>query len=174
MSIGDKSDITLASFLGRAPDQVGYVVHDFDGAVQEFGRRMGIRRWKGWVYDAAYCPQRWFRGKDEAWSSKVAIPEYGPQLEIIVGLEGESVFSEFLDARGPGLHHIGYFVPSLDEAIASLEAQGFEVVQRGGGHGVEGDGQFCFFDFTDVVGSYLELIEPPAKRYGPQFEIDTL
>ena len=96
MAIGDKSDITLASFLGRAPDQVAYVVNDFEPAVHEFGRRFGIRSWKGWVYDEAYTPTRWYRGEDEAWTSRVAIPEYGPQLEIIVGESGRSVFTEFL------------------------------------------------------------------------------
>jgi len=171
MAIGDKSDTTLATFLGRAPDQVAYVVHDLEAAVHEFGRKMGISRWSGWVYDE-YLPRKTYRGQPATWVSRVAIPEYGPSLEIIAA-EGDSIFSDFLDARGPGLHHIGYFVPSLAEAAEALEKQGMVQVQSGGGHGVDGDGEFTFFDLTGTFGSYLELIEPPQKRFPPHFTIET-
>ena len=139
--------------------------------MKEFSRLFGISSWSGWTYDLDYLPQRTYRGKPATWVSKVAIPAYGPSMEIIVSGGGPSVFSEFLEAHGPGLHHIGFFVPSMAEACAAMAAEGHEPVETGGGHGVEGDGEFVVFDLTDTFGSYLELIEPPALRYPPHFTI---
>jgi hypothetical protein len=173
MPLGDSSDVTPQSFLNRPPDQVAYVVRDLESAVHEFGAALGISRWFGYIYDLDYLPRRTYRGDDASWISRVAVPAYGPSLEIIASEGGPSVFSEFLEARGPGLHHLGYFVPSLDEAVAIFANAGLPVVQSGGGHGVDGDGQFAFVDMTGTFGSYVELIEPPARRHAPHFEIRT-
>ena len=52
-----------------------------------------------------------------------------------------------------------------------LIAQGLTEVQFGGGHGMDGDGKISFFETLDGAASYLELIEPPARRFPPHFEI---
>ena len=36
---------------------------------------------------------------------------------------------------------------------------------------MDGDGQISFFEMIDGAASYLELIEPPSRRYPPHFEI---
>ncbi len=168
---GDQSDTTLVPMPGRAPDQVAYVVRDLEEGVRDLGRRLGVSRWLGWRYTASYLPHRVFRGEPGDFESHGVIPEYGPSLEIIAPLSGRSVFSEFLDAHGPGLHHLGYFVPSLAEERERLVALGLQEVQYGGGHGMDGDGQISFFEMVGDAGSYLELIEPPRRRFPPHFEL---
>ena len=59
--------------------------------------------------------------------------------ELIEPLDGPNSYQEFLDSRGEGLHHLGYFVDDLDAAIAEMEAQGFAVLQSGRAFGVDGD-----------------------------------
>jgi methylmalonyl-CoA/ethylmalonyl-CoA epimerase len=168
---GDRTDTTPVPLVGRPPDQVAYVVPDLEEGVQRLGRRLGVSRWIGWRYTAAYLPRRMFRGQAGDFESHGVIAEYGPSLEIIAPLSGRSVFTEFLDAHGPGLHHLGYFVSSLAEERDRLISQGLAEVQYGGGHGMDGDGQISFFEMIDGAASYLELIEPPRRRYPPHFEI---
>ncbi len=36
---------------------------------------------------------------------------------------------------------------------------------------MDGDGRISFFETIDGAASYIELIEPPSRRYPPHFEI---
>jgi methylmalonyl-CoA/ethylmalonyl-CoA epimerase len=156
---GDRTDTTLIPLTGRPPDQVAYVVADLEEGIRRLGPQLGVSRWLGWRYTADYLPQRVFRGEQGDFESHGVIPEYGPSLEIIAPLSG------------PGLHHLGYFVPSLDEERERLVAQGLSEVQYGGGHGMDGDGKISFFETLDGAASYLEIIEPPRRRFPPHFEV---
>ena len=171
-TIGDRSDTELRPAAGRAPDQICYIVEDLEKGVRTIGQRLGIKRWLGWTYDAAYLPKRVFRGQPGNFESHGVIAEFGPSVEIVAPLSGDSVFSEFLAAHGPGLHHLGYFVPSVADERARLNALGLHEVQYGGGHGINGDGHISFFESTDGTGPYLEFIEPPEKRYPNHFIIE--
>ncbi|QNO36890.1 VOC family protein [Protaetiibacter sp. SSC-01] len=157
--------------VGRAPDQIAYVVPELRPAVERMARVLGVAEWNVWTYDGAYVPVRRYLGEDADYTSVVAMPSYGPALEIIQPVTGPSIYTTFLDERGPGLHHVGYYVPSLAEARAHFAGLGIGEVLSGGGHGVDGDGAYAFFDVRDVVGSYVEAIEAPARRRPPHERI---
>ena len=56
------------------------------------------------------------------------------QLELIAPVKGESVYTEFLDRGGPGLHHIcveAHDAEAFDAALADAEQRGTPVVQQG-------------------------------------------
>ena len=168
---GDQTDTVLKAFAKRPPDQVGYVVPDLDAGVRDLGRMFGVRRWVGWRYTADYLPKRRFRGAPGSFESHGVVAEFGPSLEIIAPLSGHSVFTEFLERSGPGLHHLGYFVKSIADERARMAALGLEEVQYGGGHGMDGDGHIGFYQPLAGIPTYVELIEPPKRRYPPHFEI---
>lgn len=168
---GDQTDTVLRAFANRAPDQVGYVVRDLEQGVRELGPVFGVKRWVGWSYTKDYLPKRRFRGAPGDFESHGVVAEFGPTLEIIAPLSGTSVFTEFLESSGPGLHHLGYFVTSIEEERARLAALGLEAVQYGGGHGMDGDGHIAFYQPMKGITTYIELIEPPKRRYPQHFEI---
>lgn len=167
---GEAAQMTLLPAAGRAPDQVAYVFEELEPAIERIGRRLGLERWVGWRYADGYLPNREFHGKPADYESWGVVPESGPSFEIIAPLGGDSVFTEFLGAHGGGLHHLGYFVPSLADERARLAELGLEQVQYGGGHGVDGDGQIGYFELSDDHSSYLEIIEPPKRRHPFHFE----
>lgn len=173
-NLGEASKMELMPAAGRVPDQVAYVFEELEPAVEKIGRRLGITRWLGWRYTADYLPKREYRGQPGNFESWGVVPEFSPAFEIIAPLSGESVFTEFLSSHGPGLHHLGYFVPSLDNERTRLNALGLEQVQYGGGHGVDGDGQIGYFELTEELtddhASYVEIIEPPKHRHPFHFE----
>lgn len=47
-------------------------------------------------------------------------------LELLEPLDGEEVIRKFLDARGPGIHHVCFEVENLHEAVAYLRREGYE------------------------------------------------
>lgn len=157
--------------LGRTPDQVAYVVPELHAAVERMARVLGIAEWNVWDYDGEYVPTRSYLGEPADYRSIVAMPSSGPALEIIQPITGPSIYTTFLEERGAGLHHVGYYVPSLADARAHFAALGLVEVLSGGGHGVDGDGAYAFFDLRDVVGSYVEAIEAPARRHPPHERI---
>lgn len=166
---GDKSDVTTRSFINRPPDQTAYVVPDMQSALAKYARIFGVEDWVGWDYHADYLPNRMYQGAPSSYRSLAAVPHYGPQIEIIQPIEGPSVFTDFLDRTGPGLHHVGWFVPDMAEVREWFAARGIREVMSGGGHGVEGDGEFTYFDTVELLGSYAEFIQVPEKRFEPHF-----
>ena len=49
-------------------------------------------------------------------------PYIDKQIELIQPLEGRSIYSDFLQAHGPGLHHIRFSVEPFDAAVVALTA----------------------------------------------------
>ena len=54
----------------------------------------------------------------------------GGSIELIEPLGESGFLHRFLAERGPGIHHVTFKVPSLDEICARAEAAGYDVVGR--------------------------------------------
>jgi hypothetical protein len=79
----------------------------------------------------------------------------GLKFELVEPLEGESIYKEFLEERGEGIHHVAFTVDNLDAQIADMAERGFKVIQTG----ETSRGRFAYFN-TDLVGGVaVELIQ---------------
>ena len=79
----------------------------------------------------------------------------GLKFEIVEPLEGESIYKEFLDKKGEGVHHIAFTVDDLDAETAKMAERGFKVMQTG----QTARGKFAYFDTDKVGGVVTELIQ---------------
>ena len=79
----------------------------------------------------------------------------GLKFEIVEPLEGESIYKEFLDKKGEGIHHLAFLVDDLDAEIAKMAEIGFKVLQTG----QTARGKFAYFDTDKVGGVVTELIQ---------------
>jgi methylmalonyl-CoA/ethylmalonyl-CoA epimerase len=52
------------------------------------------------------------------------------RLELVTPLRDDSFIQRFLDANGPGLHHVTFEVADIDAVVDSLGAAGVSVVDR--------------------------------------------
>ena len=77
----------------------------------------------------------------------------GLGLELIQPLKGRSIYDEFLEEKGEGVHHVCYNVEDLDKEIADMAKAGFEVVQTGGTAGA----RWAYFDTDKTGGMVVEL-----------------
>jgi hypothetical protein len=75
-------------------------------------------------------------------------------------LHGLHVRGDPADRHGAGLHHLGYEVVSVDEAIAAMAQAGFACLQHGYGFGADGSGGFAYFDTERELGYLVEALEP--------------
>jgi methylmalonyl-CoA/ethylmalonyl-CoA epimerase len=60
------------------------------------------------------------------------------KIELLEPTSPESPVAKFLEKNGPGVHHVAYSVPDIEQAIAILTAGGtrmIDAVPRNGAHG---------------------------------------
>jgi hypothetical protein len=89
------------------------------------------------------------------------------QLELIEPVSGTSVYSEFLELSGPGLHHVCATVP--DEAAFTAmcddaERRGTPIVTRGT---MPGGMHFAYVSAPEAGVPYLEIayVSPDIQRF---------
>jgi hypothetical protein len=162
--------VTPPSLLhGRAPSQVGILVRSVADALPRYDALLGGGPWRGYHYHPGTVPELRYRGGPGAYWVTLAFNATTPQVELLEGVEGPSIFHEWLERRGYGLHHLGFWVESLAASISAMNAEGYEVIQAGAGYGLDGDGGFAFFDTERDLGVVLEAIEVPRRRREPDF-----
>ncbi len=80
------------------------VVKDADKTMQLLSSIWGVGPWK--VFDFHVKKEELIIGKSDA-RIKLAGAKLGPiVLELIQPVEGKSIWSDFIEARGEGIHHI--------------------------------------------------------------------
>ncbi len=103
------SKVTLDTF-----DHMGVVVKDAKATAESWSSKLGISDWR--FTDAKIL--------------KLAHAKIGPvQYELLEPVEGhKSLWADFLEAHGEGLHHICHTVADIDEAAARLVEDGGKIL----------------------------------------------
>lgn len=81
----------------------------------------------------------------------------GLLIELIQPLEGETLYKEFLDNQGEGVHHIAFHVDDLEEETAKLVRKGFVVITK---VKLASGISFAYFDTAKVGNLITELVQP--------------
>jgi methylmalonyl-CoA/ethylmalonyl-CoA epimerase len=152
-------------------NQIALVVRDLDAALRRYWETLGVGPWKVYTYGSPLVREMTYRGRPHEYRMRLALAQVGPLvIELLQPLSGDNIYVEHLDRKGEGLHHVGIFVPSFDQAVAQAQQQGFSVLQSGRGYGRWGDGGFAYLDTEAMFGVILELIEVPRERVPPEAE----
>jgi hypothetical protein len=146
------------------PPQLGLVVTDLDREVTAAEALGALGSFRRFTIESSSWSEITYRGRPAELSFAVALNELTPQTEYIQPLAGESVYREFLDAGGSGLHHLGFGVDDIAAATEKLDRAGFEPVFHGRGLGRYEDGGFAYFDTSKLLGFWLELLQDPSER----------
>ncbi|HLB37373.1 MAG TPA: methylmalonyl-CoA epimerase [Gemmatimonadales bacterium] len=88
----------------------------------------------------------------------VSLPFGQTAVELLIPEMPDSPVARFLARRGPGIHHICFRVPNLDEALVRCRDHGYRLVDEqprpgAGGHRV------AFLHPKSTAGILLELTE---------------
>lgn len=84
-------------------------------------------------------------------------------LELLEPAVSDSPVGEFLERRGPGMHHLAYRTDDIDSALASLRASGLELIDERPRTGIRGS-RVAFVHPKSAGGVLLELVEPAKDR----------
>lgn len=89
---------------------------------------------------------------------EVAFMGSGPWIELLVGTDGDSPVSRFLDKRGPGQHHLAFAVPSIAAELKKQQAAGATLIDQAARPGAWGH-KVAFLHPKDQGGVLIELVE---------------
>ena len=145
-------------------NQVCVVVKDLQKSMEYYWSTFGIGPFIIYTYEPPFVTDMEIRGKPKDYRMKIAFAQMGAiQLELIQPL-GESIYTEFLNEKGEGIHHIGCYVDDLNEAVTILEKQGISVLQSGKRPG----GGYAYMDTEETLGAIFELIRRPTSTPTPE------
>jgi hypothetical protein len=131
------------------------IVRDIDKAVAHWTQVLGAGPF--FVFDVPVLPGQVYRGAPTEVSMRVAFGFSGGLLiELLQQTSpGASVFTEMLDNKGEGYHHV-MMRGDYDAGVARLSGQGFDMAFSGQMPSGE---RFCLFDTRVGNGGYVELME---------------
>lgn len=144
----------------QTPVQIAWVTNDLDATENALTTLLGAKKWVR-VPDVHFSPDTCtYRGEPADFVAHISFSYAGEtQLELIAPVSGKSVYTEFLDRAGPGLHHICVEVDDVDAAVASAE-----VVQRGT---MPGGMEFAYLTAAAAGVPYIEIahISPEIRQF---------
>jgi methylmalonyl-CoA/ethylmalonyl-CoA epimerase len=126
-------------------DHVGIAVADLEAAVERYRTILGL--------EPAHRERMQDQGVEEV------LFEVGTSFVQLLGALGpDTPVGRFLERRGEGVHHLGYRVDSVAEALDQLRAQGVRLIDETPRRGSRGT-TIAFVHPTDMGGVLVELVQ---------------
>jgi catechol 2,3-dioxygenase-like lactoylglutathione lyase family enzyme len=142
----------------QTPVQIAWVTPDLDATEKALTTLLGAKKWIRMAavhFGPDACT---YRGRPADFVADIALSYAGDtQLELIAPVRGVSIYTEFLDRAGPGLHHICVEVDDVERALAERNA---EVVQRGL---MPGGMEFAYVSAEGAGVPYIEIAHIPPE-----------
>jgi len=167
--MGKKRSGMRLSFLDGGVKQVAIIVKNLEEAIDEYWEKFGIGPWDIYTYGKPLVKEMTYHGERADYRMRIGLSYLGPtRIELIEPLEGDTVYRDFVEEHGYGVHHFGVLVDDMEAALEEAEAAGYTMLMDGAGFGRDGDGHYAYLDTEDDLGFTLELIERPEGRVPPE------
>lgn len=138
--------------------QVGFIVRDIDRAAQKFSEIFGFPKPPIIVTPGFERAKTKYDGQPSDATAKLAFFNTGQlQIELIEPDEKPSVWRDFLDQHGEGVHHIAFQVKDTEKVVQHLAGYDVDVVQQG--LYSDGSGMYTYLDSSLQLGVSIELLQ---------------
>jgi methylmalonyl-CoA/ethylmalonyl-CoA epimerase len=126
-------------------DHVGIAVRDLEASVERYRRAFGV--------EPAHRETVEDQGVEE-----VLFKVGTSYIQLLRALGPDTPVGRFLERRGEGVHHIGYRVGDIREALARLKAEGLPLVDEEPRPGSRGT-TVAFVHPKGLDGVLIELVQ---------------
>lgn len=137
--------------------QVGIVVRDALAAASAWTERFALEPAEviDWPPEGSGLEAgSTYRGRPGNFRMRLAFIETGSvQIEFIQPLDGDNIYSEFLEEKGEGLHHLLFRVPDPIDVARMLEVE----VTQSGGSTLDPGAVWAYLDTEEILGTIIEL-----------------
>jgi catechol 2,3-dioxygenase-like lactoylglutathione lyase family enzyme len=144
--------------------QIAWVTRDLDATEKTLTTLMGAKKWVR-MPDVHFGPEACtYRGRPADFVANISLSYAGDtQLEVIEPVHGESVYTDFLDASGPGLHHVctaAGDVETFEAMVRDADRGGASVLCEGT---MPGGLRFAYVSAADAGVPYVEIAYVPSE-----------
>jgi methylmalonyl-CoA/ethylmalonyl-CoA epimerase len=154
-----RPDTRATGLLGRSMkiSQVALVVNDLEKTMEQYTKLLGWGPWNVYRHEPPRLHDTAIRGKSVEYTMLGAETHVGDiGFELLQPLEGPSIYKEWLEQHGEGLHHMAVMLHNFEEST-KLKRRFAEVgvsVLMGGriGHTIE----FYYLDTEPTLKLILE------------------
>jgi len=141
-------------------DHVGIACRDLDAAIGLYTATFGLEVASLEVNEAQGVREAMLRVAAVAAVSAVsavsaAAPGY---VQLLEPLADDTPVGKFIARRGEGLHHVGYGVSDVREALAAIGGTGIRLIDERPRHGSMG-ASIAFLHPADLGGVLTELVQ---------------
>ena len=149
--------------------QICILVPDIEKAVEIWWKKFGIGPWHLYTYGKPLVKRMTRHGKPCEYKMKIALSYIGKmRIELIEPLEGDTVYQEFIEDHGYGVHHLGVLTDDMKGSLKNAESAGIAMTMDGAGFGPDDDGHYAYLDTEKLIGTTIEFIERPKRRNPPE------
>lgn len=124
-------------------EHIGIAVKDLAVSIPLFERLLGSPCYKTEQVDSEKVNTAFFRSG-------------GTKIELVQGLEEDSVITKYIARRGEGMHHIAFEVADIHAEMQRLVAEGFTLLNTAPKEGADNK-LVCFLHPKDTNGVLIEL-----------------
>jgi methylmalonyl-CoA/ethylmalonyl-CoA epimerase len=151
--------------------QIGVVVADIDQATRNLTEIFGLGPFRviDWPPQGREDIQRFYYSEPGDFTARMAFTELGPvELELIQPVSGKSIWADFLQEKGGGIHHIRFNVDELNPVQEYLAGQDIFPAQHGSG--IRPGTMWMNFGSEELVGFVIEVMKvmPGTNGRTPQ------
>lgn len=141
-----------------ALNQMAFVVPDIPAAIDFWTETMGVGPF--FIFRELIAERADYRGEPYIYQFGAAIAYSGDINIELIEPRGPSIFAEFLNSGGKGIHHTCRFVDDMASAQAEIEALGAKRLQ---GASFGAGSEVAYFAMTPDESIILELAQLPAE-----------
>ena len=147
--------------------QIGAVVRNLDEKIKVLTEIFGIGPFRilEWPPEGRTGMQKSYYDQPGRFTARMAFAELGAiELELIEPREGPSIWADFLEQHGEGIHHVRFNVDQEQPVVDYLAGHGIVAAQRG--LGIRKGTTWANFDTQDKVGFTIEIMQAVAGTDG--------
>lgn len=134
-----------------AIDHVGVAVEDIDAALVLYRDALGMAL----VHRETVADQ----------GVEAALLDVGDaHIELLQPLGPDTAVGKFLARRGPGLHHVAYRVPDVEQTLAALTQAGLRLIDERARTGIRGS-RVAFVHPASTGGVLTEIVQPAPEEH---------
>ena len=162
MSAAQSRSIPEDRIMLREILHICIVVRDVEKTAEVFAEKFSIGPWRIRVVHTP-SSRASVRGEPVSYTLKFGHVKVGPiTLELVETVEGKTIYQEFLEKHGEGLHHIAVPTPiPFETELEKWEKLGIKPLQANRMEDPE-EG-WAYMDTRDLIGCLMEILS--FKRY---------
>jgi len=150
--------VSTTPFGNNIVCQVGLLVNDIEAAARRYCEVFGMEMPPIIETPGYAISKTTYHGEPCDATAKLAFFSMGQvQIELIEPDSQSSVWRDYLNAHGEGVHHIAFQVEDTDRTVEHLKEHGVNVLQQG--LYSDASGMYTYVDSAPVLGVMLELLE---------------